>query len=392
MVKTYPYPLSDAFLRKRLSFALFRPFDVQDAGGRPLMEGRSVVHALPSDDLRACRYDDSRADNERPMNVGALAAFRSNRIALHDFIARVAGAINADQACGAPEPSLGDLWRFAMVCRAAPLADLLRAFLTDAQMPVAECGMATAHKVALGIVDTILHAVEHNHSLDERWSPTSFYEFADEHERLTGRKEVCAAPRGLIVGFMSEVMTELSAGPAHARIAQPEPRWSSLRIARLQWSLHRASLIFDTVQYTIWYRRQQAARTSDELHPKPRRTTPYFDLALSLAHSRDPFASSVFRFFVEHRWYDVEPLAYQTCLTKFTDAAKVVLEEEGSSEAQWSAFVDTAADLLHACDREIVEILDARDWGVPHAYGTQDISHFFGPAPYSVAPVAHATR
>ncbi|KGE06568.1 hypothetical protein LA03_31060 [Burkholderia gladioli] len=381
----FPYPLSDAYLRKRLAFAIFRPFDVLDSGERPLMEGKSFHHALAASDFRACPYHDSRqaASSDKPMNSGALLRFRKDQTQVEAILAVIATVATAHgDALTPPAHSLLGLWRIAHAARMLPLVDLLRADHLSQPLQPPGAAIGTVHKFAIGVMDLISFALRSGHEAGDCWSADALYALADQGGRLIGEKEVCPAPPK----YMLEILETVVAIGAGARRDTAEPDSGTreivsraVRFSLPNWQLHRFALVHDLVRHRAWQIAGQAS-------PPPRHASPYGALALAAAALSDPLAHPPVDSMLRIQWAGPGHDEINRIFAAWMHLATDILQAGHTIPAERLQVRRAQLDALSLLFLQEADQRLATAIGLPPNHGAyryvpRDLEHFFGAAP-----------
>ncbi|MBU9378498.1 MULTISPECIES: hypothetical protein [Burkholderia] len=381
----FPYPLSDAYLRKRLAFAIFRPFDVLDTGERPLMEGKSFHHGLGASDLRACPYHDSRraASADKPMNSGALLRFRQDQAQVAAILAAIvtAAAARGDASTSSSHSLLG-LWRVAHAARMLPLVDLLRADHLSQPLPPPMAAIGTVHKFAIGVMDVVGFALKTGHQIEDCRGASELYALADEGGRLIGEKEVCPAPPKYMLEILEMVVAICSGRHRDTVELDSATRESVSRAVSFSlpnWQLHRFALVHDLVRHRTWHLARRAS-------PPLRHASPYGALALAATALPDPLEHPTVGSMLRIHWTSPGEVEINGIFSAWMSLATEILrgghtmalERLQARRAQLDAL---SLLFLQEADRKLATAIGLPSTDAPYRYVPRDLEHFFGGAP-----------
>lgn len=383
----FPYPLSVQYLRRRLALSLFKPFDVPDSLGRPLMEGRSVNFPIPDSDFRRCPFNDSRSGHRNPMNLGALTRFREDRAEIMVILRTLTQTIRHYRPVFKHEPgSLFEIWRLAHSMRMLPMPDLLLSNYLGTTFPPISAPVSTAHKFALGVLDLVSFALRQGYPVGAICTPDHLYSFADEHGRFIGRTEVCPAPPKYMRDVLSEFIDALSCpSPQLAAPSNSADTYSTaVRIAKIQWTMHRFALMFDIARFRTWYR-MQSHTGSSEMRPDVRHASAYAAEAQSIALLTAPLRAPSVHAMLDLDLRDDEVDSLDKSFDGFTNAAEHVIRATIKPpslplQADWTAIVRAALSVLQEAECQLGILLELPAETSPYIYRERDLDHFFGKA------------
>jgi hypothetical protein len=256
-----------------------------------------------------------------------------------------------------------------------PQLELVAAFVRSAQEPSIDAARSVLHKLSLGMLDTVLHAIKRRHRLDEVWSAAQIYEFVDEQQRLIGRSEVCAAPKRLFIDFMGEVLDVLASPTTTTKAAIDSDAHRSIpRLSGVHWKLHCFSLVYETLRLANLLGNKESVAS---LGPKDlsRHAMPYFGRAMTAAQASEPLRSGVVTEFTDIAWRYSSTPAVDRAFHAFLAVAD---RANDSGPAMGLELRERSFDFLTVCDRALHDLIGLGSTHPAHEYCERDLTHFFG--------------
>ncbi|WP_284357597.1 hypothetical protein [Pseudomonas syringae] len=385
------YPLSISYMRRRLALAIFFPFDTADVENRGLNEGRSQRYKLKAEDLKQCKYPDSRGGaRNRNMNIGALAQLRNYRELI---IPRLTGIIAALGLAKKQHERvlLIDMWRVAHFCRAVPLQSRLSELTNKSEnYATVEACTSVLFKVSFGILDTISEAVKMGHHVTDCWSPEDYYNFANSQGRLIGRNEVCAAPKQLFISFLQDfseafyLADELS---EKSRAASYLEYRTSMIISDIQWKLHVFSYAFELARVVSCKKNLSAENNA---YIFSRHTTPYCNDAVAASNEAKPLEADITAPFIKISFNNGTDesldFAFIACINWLEDVINIKPPEQYLSDNE--SGLNKALVFLQCCEDALFKLIVPRIANEIYRYTISDLEHFFG----DITSVATTTK
>jgi hypothetical protein len=385
--KNIPYPLSDTYLRKRASFCIFKPFDLADEFGRPLIESRSIQFEISAEDFKHCPFSDSRAGQSKLMNMAAFVRFRTEEQEVYKIWSDIAQVISSKEACKAIGVSLEVLWKIAYGVRIIPFAEIWTSYLQKKPYSPLAPVTATASKFSQGVSDVIINAIKRGHSADECWDADKYYVFADRYARLIGRLDVCPAAPRVIVDAFQRLLSLGPRGPFnHVPKIEFEQYTRVVDLSELHWILHRLAYIFEILRFAVWQRCNEKNLKLSAAY-KNRSSNPYGVIAQSFKPTGNPLREPETSAYRADTWNlpsDSSPAAQLKAFDRIAERVGNALEEDGHAMLKnaWISLESAALRVLQATENSILMALRLTDW-TPHTYTLKDLDHFFG-APHPV--------
>lgn len=293
MIERLPYPFDVITLRRNKAFMLFCPPDVLDEERRPVLEGRSLLHALDPSDFQSCPYADSRSRSAKPMNVESLKALSRNQDAVANFIYGVGQFVLACSADEPTEPDLGHLYALSYIGYRAPTLYFCNKLFDDTYEIPAVCSVTS--RFFQGLLNMLaLIALEHGgHLAGMRMTAQALYQYADERGHLVGSDESCAASKATIIKYLAlciECCRHVPASAASSSAAGIELE-GVCRVAQVTMALEFTSLVYETLRCWLW-RREPGHDPSKIVQ---RYATKQCFLAKKISLTDDPFAHPLFK-------------------------------------------------------------------------------------------------
>ncbi|NTA59896.1 hypothetical protein G6L32_14775 [Agrobacterium tumefaciens] len=242
-----PFPLDVDFVLSQSTFRTYLPMEGVDAGGRTLLEGRSLLYKTLPSDYQKCPYKDSRYNHENSMNITALRDLTSHSSGTIAYFSQLARAVKTEMDTDGPVDVTTHLLWLGYVGYKAPQPWLLSQLYGSSL--ILPSSVAIVAKLAQGFIDLAYSTAEPDAPPAPEKSAAAIYSYADSHMRLIGRHEVCAAPPNLIKQFLNiafEPGTEPKTGPElDFTLSQ------LLDYASLSWAAEVAALSYNYVRLSL---------------------------------------------------------------------------------------------------------------------------------------------
>ncbi|WP_419689579.1 hypothetical protein ACN22W_23405 [Burkholderia theae] len=295
-----PYPFGIDFMRQNKVFMFFCPPDCLDEDGRPVLEGRSVLHKPNSAAYQACAYQDSRADTRKPINVESLQALMRHQNEVVAFIREIARHLRSRRIIGEGGNSIGDMYTLAYVCYKSPAIYFVsQVFGGQAGVPVV-CSIVS--RFFHGLVNLFaIMALEHEGDLARiDLTPEEIYRYADDGGYLIGMNEACAASKATIVKYISIVRQALLPDGGAVEVADvvlsEQEMDTVIEAAQVITSLEFHGLIYETARCRSWRQINESDPSRGNLkEPLSRFATTHCLVARKLSLDERPFEHLLFR-------------------------------------------------------------------------------------------------
>ncbi|WP_334002265.1 hypothetical protein [Burkholderia cepacia] len=295
-----PYPFGLEFMRQNKAFMMFCPPDCLDADGRPVLEGRSVFYKLDKSAYQACRYSDSRANTDKPINVESLRALAQHHDEVVAFIREIARKLCDFNVTSNVAGDVEDLYALAYVCYKAPGFYFVNKVIGGhVEVPVA-CSIAS--RFFHGLVNLFaIMALDHAGRLARiRLTADEIYRYADKSGYLVGRNEACAASRATIIKYITVAQEALLLeGDETGAVDAVLPGGAAetlIRAAQIITSFEFYSLIYETVRCRSWRQINEIGASRADLNePRPRFATTHCLVAKRLSLDGRPFEHILFK-------------------------------------------------------------------------------------------------
>ncbi|WP_147426775.1 hypothetical protein [Trinickia fusca] len=266
------------------------------------------------------------------------------------------------------------------------MPELLLSNYLSTSSPTISAPVSTTHKFALGMLDTVFFALRQGYRIDAVCTPEHLYRFADEHRRFIGRTEVCPASPRLMREVLAELIGTLSAPIAPlADASHPAGTYfAAIRVAKVQWILHRFALLFDIARLRTWHQ-LQSHTVSSEMQPDVRHASAYAAEAQSTALLDAPLDSPFVRAMLDLDWRVGDADALDEAFARFTMAAEHVIRATAwsiptSLHGDWAVILHAALSLLQEAEHQLGTLLALPADPPRYTYVRRDLDHFFGKA------------
>ncbi|WP_321856458.1 hypothetical protein [Burkholderia cenocepacia] len=296
-----PYPFGIDFMRQNKVFMFFCPPDCLDEDGRPVLEGRSMLHKPGSAAYQACPYQDSRAGTRKPINVESLQALMRHQNEVVAFIREIARHLRNRKIIGDGGGSIGDMYTLAYGCYKSPeIYFVNRVFGGHADVPVV-CSIVS--RFFHGLVNLFaIMALEHEGDLAQiDLTPEEIYCYADDGGYLVGMNEACAASRTTIVKYLSIVRQALLPDDGDAArfmdaVLSEQEMDRVIQAAQVMMSLEFHGLIYETARCRSWRQINESDPPRGNLkEPLSRFATTHCLVARKLSLDERPFEHLLFK-------------------------------------------------------------------------------------------------
>jgi hypothetical protein len=364
----FPLPLS--YLQPRPAFALFLPLDVLDAAGRPLMEGRTVLHTALKAQLVRCPYADHRADSGKPMNATALHDFSQRGIESLHLFSRYCSMVAATHSSA--ESSVLGLWQVAKVGTTIATFELVPSMLgyhEGRQLGVVTSGV---YKVCRGLADLaelLLADIKDPHM---RCDVNDVMTFVHRHKLLVGRNETCAAPEGLIRRVLQLITDALTGTTEKSPLTESER--AHLTFAALYSQMERLCFVYELTRCAIVGDKGPGHATSRHTFSKARD-------ALAIAGKGRVARLKAVEDLERLMWANVDPVG-EAALRATINLSRAILNScpHHARQDEWRVFAESIACAMQRINLTLGKMFNAGS--NPQAViSVKDIQNFFGHAP-----------
>ncbi|KVM54653.1 hypothetical protein WJ58_16295 [Burkholderia ubonensis] len=294
------YPFGIDFMRQNKVFMFFCPPDCLDEDGRPVLEGRSMLHKPDSAAYQACPYRDSRAGTRKPINVESLQSLMRHQNEVVAFIREIARHLRSRKIIGDVGGSIGDMYTLAYVCYKSPeIYFVKQVFGGLAEVPVV-CSIVS--RFFHGLVNLFaIMALEHEGDLAQiDRTPEEIYCYADDGGYLVGVNEACAASKATIVKYIAIVRQALLPDGDAARftdvVLSEQEMDMVIQAAQVMMSLEFHGLIYETARCRSWRQINESDPPAGNLkEPLSRFATTHCLVAKKLSLDERPFEHLLFK-------------------------------------------------------------------------------------------------
>ncbi len=279
---------------------MFCPPDCLDADGRPVLEGRSVFYKLDRSAYQACRYSDSRANTEKPINVESLRTLAQHHDEVVAFIREIARKLRDFNVTSNVAGDVEDLYALAYVCYKAPGFYFVNKIIGGhVEVPVV-CSIAS--RFFHGLVNLFaIMALDHAGGLAGiRLTADEIYRYADKSGYLVGRNEACAASRATIIKYITiaqeAFFLEGDETGAMDGVLPGSAAETLIRAAQITTSFEFYSLIYETVRCRSWRQVNEIdSSRADPNEPRLRFATTHCLVAKRLSLDGRPLEHILFK-------------------------------------------------------------------------------------------------
>lgn len=277
---------------KNSLFLIFCPTDSLDSENRPVLEGRSIIYKLEKEAYSECFYNDCRFNSKKLMNIQSLQSFHKNKNIIRNIIRNFGQVVNTDLEENNPNRLFALSYT---LFKSVNYFYIMKIISNNGEI---EEGYSHISRFSNGLVNILLeiYSLKGNvHSFEEN-NALNLYQFADREGFLIGNKEVCAAPKNLIIQYLELINESLNYEDGEKDLKK-NIYYDIYKFSSLIYCMELITLIYETVRCYFF-----EVNINTNYKGSPKFSITHCLLAQKISRTKSPFNHDLFKRLMVLNW------------------------------------------------------------------------------------------